>query len=276
MKISVIIPTYKPKDYIWECLHSLWVQTFPKNDFEIIIVLNGCCDPWKNDIERYIEENMCGLNARLIQTDQGGVSNARNIGLDSAQGEFIAFIDDDDYVSDTYLSSLYQNAQGNDTVVLSNAVAFNDGCPDTPVPYQMSDVYKQYSDRENINLLSRVRKYFSGPCMKLIPLSIIQDRRFDVRFKNGEDSLFMFLISDKIGSVKFSDSKAVYYRRNRQNSAVTSYRSFSEVFKNSMRLIRCYSDIFLSSPSEYNFWFYLTRVFAAFKTLINRLFGLSV
>lgn len=272
MKISVIIPTYKPKEYIWECLHSLCVQTFSKDDFEVIIVLNGCDKPWKEDIERYIDGNMCGLNVRLIQTDQGGVSNARNVGLDNARGEFISFIDDDDYVSSTYLNSLYQNAAGDGTVVLSNAVAFNDDLPDMLVPYPISDVYKQHSGRKKINLLSKVRKYFSGPCMKLIPKSVIQNRRFDVRFKNGEDSLFMFLISDKIDTIKFSDSTAVYYRRNRQNSAVTSYRSFGEVLKNTMRLIGCYSKIFWFSPLKYNFCFYLTRVFAAFKTLINKLF----
>lgn len=272
MKISVIIPTYKPKDYIWECLHSLFMQTFPKEDFELIIVLNGCCEPWKGDIERYIDENMAGLNVRLIHTDQGGVSNARNIGLDNAQGEFIAFIDDDDYISPTYLDSLYQNAMGDGTVVLSNAVAFNDGFADIPLPYQMSDVYKQYSGRKNIKLFSRVRKYFSGPCMKLIPVSVIKDRRFDVRFKNGEDSLFMFMISDKIESLKFSDNSAVYFRRIRKDSAVTSYRSLKEIAQNSMRMIVCYSQIFWCSPADYNFGFYFTRILAAVKTVINKVF----
>ena len=271
MKISVIIPTYKPQEYIWECLHSLCVQTFPKEDFEVIIVLNGCCEPWKTDIERYIDENMAGLNVRLIHTDQGGVSNARNIGLDNAQGEFIAFIDDDDYISPTYLDSLYQNAMGDGTVVLSNAVAFNEGFADIPLPYQMSDVYKQYSGRKNIKLFSRVRKYFSGPCMKLIPVSVIKDRRFDVRFKNGEDSLFMFLISDKIESLKFSDNTAVYFRRIRKDSAVTSYRSLKEIAQNSMRMIVCYSQIFWHSPADYNFGFYFTRILAAVKTVINKL-----
>ena len=276
MKISVIIPTYKPQEYIWECLHSLCVQTFSKDDFEVIIVLNGCDRPWKEDIEGYIDANMSGLSVRLIQTDQGGVSNARNIGLENARGEFIAFVDDDDYVSSTYLDSLYQNAGGDGTVVLSNAVAFNDGFADTLVPYQLSDVYEKYSGRKKISLVSRVRKYFSGPCMKLIPKTVIQDRRFDIRFKNGEDSLFMFLVSDKIDTIKFSDNTAVYYRRNRQNSAVTSYRSFSDVFKNTVRLIRCYSQIFWSSPSKYSFCFYLTRIFASLKTVINKLFRLSI
>ncbi|MCF2604299.1 glycosyltransferase family 2 protein [Parabacteroides distasonis] len=54
MKIFVIIPTYKPQAYLWECLDSMVAQTFPKEEFEVILVLNGCTEPYKSDIERYI------------------------------------------------------------------------------------------------------------------------------------------------------------------------------------------------------------------------------
>ena len=71
MKISVIIPTYKPQDYLWECLKSLVAQTFPKEDFEVILVLNGCCEPWKSNIQQYIDDRMQGMNVKYIQTDEG-------------------------------------------------------------------------------------------------------------------------------------------------------------------------------------------------------------
>ena len=107
MKISVIIPTYKPQAYLWECLDSLVAQTFPKEDFEIVLVLNGCTEPWKSQIQEYIDAKMKGMNVKFIHTEQGGVSNARNIALDAAQGEYVTFIDDDDYVSKTFLASSY-------------------------------------------------------------------------------------------------------------------------------------------------------------------------
>ena len=88
MKISVIIPTYKPLSYLWECLNSLIQQTYPKTDFEIILVLNGCCEPYKSDINHYIATSMQGVNINFIQIDEGGVSNARNIALDKAKGEY--------------------------------------------------------------------------------------------------------------------------------------------------------------------------------------------
>ena len=91
MKISVIIPSYKPKGYLWECLESLYNQTFPSNDFEILLVLNGCCEPYKSQIEEFLKgKDMC--NVCLIQTNQLGVSNARNIGLDRAKGDCISLL----------------------------------------------------------------------------------------------------------------------------------------------------------------------------------------
>ena len=103
IKISVIIPTYKPQTYLWECLDSLRNQTLSHNDFEIIIVLNGCTEPWKSQISRYIATKMQSMNVKFIHTEQAGVSNARNIALDLVKGEYVTFIDDDDLVSPSYL-----------------------------------------------------------------------------------------------------------------------------------------------------------------------------
>ena len=108
MKVSVIIPTYKPQAYIWECLDSIKNQTFPKEDFEVILVLNGCNEPYYSQIKEYIDNNLVDYNVNFIQTDQGGVSNARNIALDAAKGEYVTFIDDDDYISPKYLEELYK------------------------------------------------------------------------------------------------------------------------------------------------------------------------
>ena len=79
--ISVIIPTYKPQAYLWECLDSMVAQTFPKEEFEVILVLNGCSEPYKRDIEQYISPKMGSMHVQFIHTEEGGVSNARNMGI---------------------------------------------------------------------------------------------------------------------------------------------------------------------------------------------------
>lgn len=266
MKISVIIPTYKPKEYLWECLNSLISQTLSKNTFEIIIVLNGCYNPWYLDIERYIHDSMHGMNVKFIHTSESGVSNARNIALREANGEFITFIDDDDYVSPEYLSELLRYSSSN-FITIAKPLAFNDETKEQ-VSYPMTGVFLRNFMRGPQNFLSS-RKFFSGPCMKLIPKRIIQNRQFDIRFRNGEDSLFLFLISDKIDKVNYASDKAIYYRRFRENSAVTTKRTFKERLVNSLSLIKEYSQIFFSALGRYNFIFFITRILGALRSVIN-------
>ena len=259
MKISVIIPTYKPQAYLWECLDSMVAQTFPKEEFEVILVLNGCTEPYKSDIEQYISTKMEGMHIQFLHTEQGGVSNARNMGLDVAKGVYITFIDDDDYVSPAYLEELYKAASP-DTISLCYPYAFNDGLSEVQLPYYLTVAYGKCKEHRNSILSTKTRKFFSSACMKLVPLSFIQERRFDVRLKHGEDALFMFLISDKIKKLSFTDRSAVYYRRYRQNSALTVRRSLWQYIKNGLRLMALYTQIFFRAPLRYNFTFYVTRI----------------
>ena len=127
MKISIIIPTYKPDYYIWECLDSIKEQSLEKNMFEVLIILNGEKEPYYNNILNYIKKYKL-LNFKLIYTEQGGVSNARNIGLDNCKGDYISFIDDDDYITKEYLQVLLDRIQeyGDTGIVLSNYLNFDE------------------------------------------------------------------------------------------------------------------------------------------------------
>ena len=268
MKISVIVPTYKPQKYLWDCLDSLSLQTFSDKDFEIILVLNGCNEPYNTAILDYME-NHPSVQWNYIQTDTPGVSNARNMALDRVRGEYVAFIDDDDFVSPKYLEELYAHASSN-TISLCYPFAFSDGEPLKQLPYEITEAYDNYCGKRKMKA-SGVRKFFSGPCMKLIPISYIGDRRFDVRFKNGEDSLFMFLISDRMKWVDFSSRDAVYYRRFRPNSAVTTKQSLGYVARNSWNMVREYTRIYFNAPSKYSFRRYCMNFLGAIHTFISRL-----
>ena len=266
MKISVIVPTYKPQAYLWECLDSIYNQTFPKNDYELILVLNGCNEPFNAQIKEWLSKHS-DLQVQYFQTDEGGVSNARNIALDNERGEYITFIDDDDYVSPVYLQQLYSKAD-HSTVSLCYPYAFNDGNPGIQLPYSLTCAYDKWADKLPVKLSSTVRKFFSGPCMKLIPMGFIHGRRFNPAFSNGEDSLFMFLISDKFDKFAFTDRAAVYYRRYRTGSAMTSYRSRRKIIRNSFLIMWEYTSIFFRSIPRYNFGFYITRILASIRSMI--------
>ncbi len=237
MKISVIIPSYKPQDYLWQCLNSLASQTLSKEEFEIILVLNGCNEPFNSDIKKYINNHQ-DLQFNFIQTNQGGVSNARNLALNEAIGEYITFIDDDDYVSPSYLEELYAKS-ALDTIALCYPYAFKDGNPEKQLPYRITNAYNSLS-RFGKQPYLKSRKFFSGPCMKLIPRHMVENRRFDINFKNGEDALYMFLISDHFKYVDYTSTKAIYYRRIRVGSA-SCKKSIAYKFCNSIRLMKVVS-----------------------------------
>ena len=263
MKISVIVPTYKSQAYLWECLDSIYNQTFPKSDYELVLVLNGCNEPYNTKILDWLSKHK-DLNVQFFQIDTGGVSNARNIALDNARGEYVTFIDDDDLISTAYLKELYEKATP-DTVSLCYPYAFNDGDIEKQLPYSITKAYDYICKNKYKKLSSMARKFFSGPCMKLIPMSFIHDRRYDVRFKNGEDSLFMFLISDKIDKVSFTSKDAIYYRRFRENSACTRSKTKREIIANKMNMIKAYISIYLRKPQKYSLLFFITRLLGALR-----------
>lgn len=259
-KLSVIIPSYKPQGYIWECLDSLVKQTIDYNQFEIIIILNGCNEPYYSQISDYITNNMVGMNVRLIQTDEAGVSNARNIGLDNAKGEYITFIDDDDFVSPSYLEELYQTSK-TCSLPIANILCFNDQKPYVFKKIRISTIYENLRNRNNIKIMD-IRPYMSCPVAKLILKSdIIGTRRFNTKISNTEDALFMLEISDKISSIETTSNNAIYFIRYRDGSLTSSKRKFKTNFTRFNVLLLNYLKC-LAQPWRYNPFFVLTRLVA--------------
>ena len=263
--ISVIIPSYRPGDYLFQCIDSLVNQDFDREQYEVIVILNGCNEPYYSRIDNYIQEK-CDDQVRLIQTDVPGVSNARNVGLDSALGEFITFIDDDDYVSPSFLRLLY-GVSSAQVVGISNEKVFD----------ERNQLIKDDSiSREYIKKASRgvqpyssIRRVFSGPWIKLIHRDIIASSRFDVTFSNGEDSLFMFEISKRIGKVCFTPPEAVYYRRIRAGSAMSKEKDVWFSVRNRIRLIKQLCVVYLKDPKSYSLLFLSTRVLGCLHSILN-------
>ena len=263
--VSVIIPTYHPAEYIYRCLHSLKDQSLSHDDYEVVVVLNGCKEPYLGQLNTFIKKQLINLDISLYQLDEGSVSNARNYGIEHSKGDYIAFIDDDDWVSSTYLERLLEKATPH-TLVISNSSAIDEETQKV-VPYSMEKAYSTLSGKGEVSVL-RAKRLLSGPCMKILHREMIAEHRFDKRFRLGEDSLFMFAISDEISSVKFSRDDAVYFRSIRQTSAMYGKRSFWENAKNRIRLCAAYTSTYLKKPGQYHMTFYLTRILASLKSIL--------
>lgn len=270
LDISVIIPTYKPSDYLWECLNSLKKQTLNKNRFEIIIILNGCDEPFSTNIQNYIKLYLIDHNVKFIHTNVPGVSNARNIALEVCSGEYITFLDDDDSLSMSCLEEML-NKSKSDVVVECYPYAYKDGDISHQLKDSLTNAYDVCVEKSYHTINSFARKFFSGPCMKLFHKDIIDNRKFDIRFKNGEDSIYMFLLSNKIKRVEYTSRNAIYYRRYRMGSAINKNRSIKEKIINCIMCIIEYTKIYFKGG--YSAYFYITRLMAETKSIIMYLLG---
>ena len=98
MHINIIIPTYKPQSYLWECLDSVCRQATGGYTYEVLLVLNGPKEPYYTAIQQYITSHPA-LSRRFRYSEKAGVSVARNQELENDQAEDITLIDEDDYRS---------------------------------------------------------------------------------------------------------------------------------------------------------------------------------
>ena len=118
MKYSVIIPVYNAEKTIQRCLDSLLKQH--RQDVEILIVNDGSTDESGSICKNYAQQYSC---IRYFEKENGGVSSARNLGLEKAKGEYILFVDSDDYVAENYFAGLDQADSKWDYVVAAYFVA---------------------------------------------------------------------------------------------------------------------------------------------------------
>ena len=119
--ISIIIPVYNAEKYLRRCIESVLSQSF--TDFELILVDDGSKDKSPQFCDEYASQD---TRVRVIHKANGGVSAARNDGLDIAKGEYITFIDSDDWVERDYLSTL-SNYRDYDIVFFSHRLIYEDG-----------------------------------------------------------------------------------------------------------------------------------------------------
>ena len=115
IKLSVIIPVYNAEKYIVECLDSIYNQNLNNDEFEVIIVNDGSKDHSQQVIEDYLQKTS---NAILLNQQNQGVSQARNNGLSIAKGEYVIFIDSDDFLIPNYLDKLLKIAIDNSLDIL--------------------------------------------------------------------------------------------------------------------------------------------------------------
>ena len=214
--VSLIIPVYNVDMYIQKCLESIINQiNFP--EYEVIIVDDGSTDKSAKICKKYSEVYD---NIYYFRKENGGVSSARNFGIEKSTGTYIMFIDGDDYIKNDYISKLYDTAikENYDLVIGNYSLLFESG---KKISYRKHVKSRNY--KKNIAL----RELLSGGNIgnnlfdKLFRTSIAKKIRFDSNIKIGEDLLYIYNYLHYCKKIfgLFNDG---YYYYQREGSAMNS------------------------------------------------------
>lgn len=212
--VSIIIPIYNLEKYIKHCLESVVNQTY--KELEII-----CIDDGSTDGSAEIIKSMAESDPRIkyIYQENAGVSAARNKGLDTATGEYVMFVDGDDYLH-------YQTVE-----ILSECLKETDAdivCTHFDITSDLDKEQKQIKNFEyhkaDFNELF-TEKFGSvigkSSCAKLIKSDFAKKEKFPIGISNGEDGFYVIMLLNRCPSV-YVVNQQLYYYYTRENSAVTS------------------------------------------------------
>ncbi len=207
-QISVIVPVYKVEQYLPACVESILAQSF--SDLELILVDDGSPDNCGALCDAYAARDP---RIRVIHQPNGGLSAARNSGMEIAQGKYMTFIDSDDYVAPDYLELLYRNVeQSGAELAVCRTRVFEDGQNPAAAPSAAEADSKVLTGREAVILLYRGDDAVPVNAWgKLYRRELIADLRFPVG-KLHEDQAFVPVACWRAKAVAAVNARAYYYR----------------------------------------------------------------
>ena len=201
-KVSVIVPVYNVERYIRKCLESLVNQTL--YDMEIIVVNDGSTDLSKNIIEEYTSQYS---NVKYYKKENGGLSDARNYGMKYATGEYIAFLDADDYIDAKTYEIMYEKAQKENSDIVECNFYWVYG------KRKKKDIGEKYDGKTEMMEKARVVAW-----NKLYRRELIEN--LQIEFPKGlqyEDVEFFYKLVPYIEKVSFVKEPLIYYIQRKES-----------------------------------------------------------
>jgi glycosyltransferase involved in cell wall biosynthesis len=221
-KISIIVPSYNSESWLPKCINSIMGQTY--KNLEIIIVNNDSTDSTDTILARYVEED----RRIVVLTEQRkGTTYARNRGIDAATGDYICFIDSDDYIADTYCEKLLSKIRHYDIAVCGVSVESSGkkntsfSCVDTTSEVSTVEFVKwifnmAYSSHTVVN------KLYKSELIKKNNIKFIEGRNYeDISY-----SLHTALTAER--SIFINESLYIYCIRPNSRSTIVSDQNFDD------------------------------------------------
>ena len=220
-KISVIVPVYNVEQYLERCVDSIISQTY--TNLEIILVNDGSTDNSGKLCDELAKKDE---RIRVIHKENGGLSDARNRGLDEAESDLVGFIDSDDYIDSDMYEVLLKNLNNTDADL--SMCALYDVYNNTPEAQVTNKETWKLSSEQAIKMVMEAKILSVTAVNKLYRKSLFTDLKFEVG-KIAEDAFIMIKLLDKCEKIVATNEKKYYYVH-RENSITT--QKFSTKFLN--------------------------------------------
>ena len=210
-QLTVIVPIYNVEKYLHRCVDSILNQTF--SDFELILVDDGSPDNCGAICDEYAKKDK---RIKVIHKENGGLSDARNAGLDIAEGEYVSFIDGDDFIhNQTYEFMLNLMNENNAGIGCFNYQFIKTNEKENEVKYEYDEVKSKLKIIDSKNFLSNFNEYYHAvswisACTKIYQRIIFERLRFPYG-KVDEDSYMLHHVVSKTKKIIRTDTTFYYY-----------------------------------------------------------------
>ena len=210
-KISIIVPVYKVEPYLKRCVDSILHQTF--TDFECILVDDGSPDNCPDICDEYARKDK---RIRVVHKENGGLSDARNAGLDIAQGEYIGFVDGDDYIHpQTYEIMLKAMSSAKAEIGCLNYTFIQPNEEEKFCRYNINNIIENMQVIDSNMFLEQFDKYFRAvswisACTKLYRRDVFENNRYPYG-KTDEDSYMLHHVIAECSKVVRIEVPLYYY-----------------------------------------------------------------
>ena len=233
-KISVIVPVYNVEQYLERCVDSIINQTY--TNLEIILVNDGSTDNSGKLCDELAKKDE---RIRVIHKENGGLSDARNRGIDESESDLVGFIDSDDYIDSDMYEVLLKNLNNTDADL--SMCALYDVYNNTPEAQVTNKETWKLSSEQAIKMVMEAKILSVTAVNKLYRKSLFTDLKFEVG-KIAEDAFIMIKLLDKCEKIVATNEKKYYYVH-RENSITT--QKFSTKFLNVIEAYEQNSNIIL-------------------------------
>lgn len=253
--VSVIVPVYNAEKYLRRCIESILGNTYV--NIELLLINDGSTDSSCEICDEYAINDS---RVRVFHQHNQGVSTARNVGLENCTGNWVSFIDADDYVSPDYFDCDYSNAV--DVIQKSYSIIYEDENLIVQKPVR-SNIIKSRKEF----LFFYVRNRTNALWDKIIRRDLIGNRRFDTTVKVGEDFLFFLSLIKDVTKYSFNDLGCYFYNIRSGSAMDNVNRNYSDRVKIMIQNINHINSI-LNQDTETNL-----RYSIIYQTYINVLYN---